>query len=369
MKISTFLTIRALTAVMIGLLVLPSSSFAAELIITNASTVGDSSHILLPIFLETGGSDVSSITFQMKYDPSVLRPGAIEAGPVARSAFKDARGNVPSPGTYMVLIAGINQNSMGSGEVARIQMEKMKDPSSGRTRVIIAKPALSGSDAQTVPCAGSGVEITLAKPGNVSRTETSADKDEISTKPINKDEVARLAATGISSSSRPGASYRNSVSGRKTPTRTESGSPVGSRSSGSADAAAANAADSAANLDARMQEAQRLRAEMSPTVSPETPSAADKPETMTLAKNDPEKVSAGGTASAETEEKTGQAQPSSDASESVSETSLSIEDTPASTKPEAPPAEKTKTIAPVAIVGGMLLIVGLIFIIRSKIFA
>lgn len=115
----------------------------------------------LPITLSGGNGQVSAMDFRIQYDPAVFRPVTVAAGPMALQANKQVIGNGPTPGEYVVIMHGINQNTVGNGDVATVRFERI-DGGEGASRLDIVEPTLAGIDGDELPVSSSGRTVGRA---------------------------------------------------------------------------------------------------------------------------------------------------------------------------------------------------------------
>ncbi len=118
----------------------------------------ESNRYALPITLSGGGDQVSAMDFRVEYDPAVFRPVSIAPGPMALQANKQVIGNAPAPGEYVVIMHGINRNTVGNGEVAKVVFERI-DGSDVASRLSIASPTLSDAEGSELPVSGGGRSV------------------------------------------------------------------------------------------------------------------------------------------------------------------------------------------------------------------
>lgn len=130
------------------------------------------------------GDLVAAIQFDLAFDPRVAGLAEIRPGDAATAAGKSVSTNEVSPGHFRVIIAGLNQNAMGAGEVAvphfniagappngdhplRLEDLVMANPN-GRAVPATAEWGLlrvtGGVPDQPAPCCGCGVLRAGSRP-------------------------------------------------------------------------------------------------------------------------------------------------------------------------------------------------------------
>ncbi|MEK7794793.1 MAG: cohesin domain-containing protein, partial [Candidatus Hydrogenedentota bacterium] len=118
--------------------------------------------ISVPVRLEGAVSaGVSAMDFRLNYDPAVLQPVGIETGSAAAAARKLVQANVATPGEYVVLMFGMNQDTIASGDIANINMRVVDGAAAGESRISIKDTTLSGVDAIGLDSAGSEATVFL----------------------------------------------------------------------------------------------------------------------------------------------------------------------------------------------------------------
>lgn len=121
----------------------------------------DGEHITIPVLLEGDvGQGVSTMDFQLNYDPGVLEPVAVTQGVASRSAGKQVQANKRGDGEYKIVVVGLNQNTVSSGEVANVIFQRVGSQG-GRTDLHITASTLSSAQAEEIPSSGSRASIDL----------------------------------------------------------------------------------------------------------------------------------------------------------------------------------------------------------------
>ena len=136
----------------VGLLC-PGVAFAGRLEMGNARVDGDT--VTIPINL-TGdiGDGVAAMDFRMSYDPQVLEPVEAGPGPAASQAGKTVNHNSSQPGSYTLVIMGLNQSVMQTGEVATVTMRRVGEPTGGSSNVRILDTTFASITADEIPSRG-----------------------------------------------------------------------------------------------------------------------------------------------------------------------------------------------------------------------
>nr|ALS90088.1 cohesin domain protein [uncultured bacterium] len=108
----------------------------------------------VPIVLNGGVDQVAALNFRLEYDPAVFRPVAAQSGSAAALADKVVTANSPTPGSYVVVMMGLNQSTVSQGEVARVIMERVGQPESGQSELVIQEPTLATPEGTELPSRG-----------------------------------------------------------------------------------------------------------------------------------------------------------------------------------------------------------------------
>lgn len=119
--------------------------------------------VTVPVVLEgevAGG--VAALSFQLNYDPAAVEPQQASAGAAAQSAGKEVMTNVKEPGTYMVVMAGLNSNTVTAGEVTNIVLQRRGDNSS--TNISITGTTFASLEGEEIPSRGSTGSISFGQP-------------------------------------------------------------------------------------------------------------------------------------------------------------------------------------------------------------
>lgn len=121
----------------------------------------ESNRYVFPIALDGESSGVTSMDFQVRYDPTVFTPVDVTPGASATAAGKVVDGNLSAPGTYSVLVMGLNQNGMPPGEVAQVVFERNPATGSTSSLLTIARPTLSDAQGTVLPATGGERTVAL----------------------------------------------------------------------------------------------------------------------------------------------------------------------------------------------------------------
>ena len=130
-------------------------------------------HYVFPVVL-AGESEVASLNFTLSYDPTRFEPVLAEPGHQAAFAGKQIAANAVAPGTYIVVVLGLNQTAIAAGEVARIGLRPLGTPE-GTTRLDLVDTSLASWEGPELPSEGIGRTLDLGGTEPETETETSAE--------------------------------------------------------------------------------------------------------------------------------------------------------------------------------------------------
>ena len=113
----------------------------------------------ISVTLAPGATPVSTLQFDLSF-PSTLSFAGVATGTAAAAAGKDASGNAITGGARF-LIFGMNQNAIGSGVIASIQLNISAGASAGTIPLTISGIVSSDPDANEVPTTGTSGSVTV----------------------------------------------------------------------------------------------------------------------------------------------------------------------------------------------------------------
>ena len=128
--------------------------------ITVGSASGNrGSSIDLPVSFNAGSTSVSSMQFDLSI-PSGLSYTSISTGSAASSAGKSAAANLNGT-TLRVFISGLNQNTIGTGQLASIRLAISSTASLGSLSVNISGITASNPSGSSVSVTGTNGAVTV----------------------------------------------------------------------------------------------------------------------------------------------------------------------------------------------------------------
>ena len=117
---------------------------------------------IFPVTLSGGEDSVTALNFTLAYDPAVFRAVDASAGTQARITNKVVTAHAPAEGVFNVVMMGFNQQTLDSGEVARIILERIGGDG-GASSLSINNPTLATWDGGELPSQGRGLRVNLGK--------------------------------------------------------------------------------------------------------------------------------------------------------------------------------------------------------------
>lgn len=134
-----------------------------------------------PVYLQGNADGVAALDFRLAYDPAVFSPVSAHSGPSATSAQKQVSSNVSSPGEFVVVMMGFNQNAVAPGEVIQIVLEKIHEPADGQSILRIAEPTMATVDGAEIDSRGLARTVQFGQPKDQEETEDEPSGDEVPT--------------------------------------------------------------------------------------------------------------------------------------------------------------------------------------------
>ncbi len=120
----------------------------------------DGDVVTIPIVLEGDvGVGVAAMDFRLRYDAEVFEPIGIETGQAVADADKLVQTNLVRPGEYIVLMFGMNQTALTSGDLAHVTMRMIEAPEMGSTRLTVSNTTMSTANATALDSRGTGRTI------------------------------------------------------------------------------------------------------------------------------------------------------------------------------------------------------------------
>ncbi len=100
--------------------------------------------LLFGIALDSAKAEaVSALQFQLEFDARAYAVESVNAGSVAKEASKEVHMNPLRKGTIVVLVAGLNQNTIANGTVAQCCLKKLGGQGAPAQPVKLSKVTLS----------------------------------------------------------------------------------------------------------------------------------------------------------------------------------------------------------------------------------
>jgi hypothetical protein len=125
-----------------------------------------------PINLQGEGEGVAALDFRLAYDPAVFAPVTAQTGTSAVTAQKQVSSNVAEPGEFVVVMMGFNQNVVQPGTVVEVVLEKIGEPQSGQSELLIAEPTMATHEGVKIDSSGLARVVKFGKEAEANQEET-----------------------------------------------------------------------------------------------------------------------------------------------------------------------------------------------------
>lgn len=126
----------------------------------------EEARVTVPVLVQGDvGDGVAALDFLLNFDPAVFQPVAVSAGTAATAAGKLVQGSPTNPGQYVVVMMGMNQQTVQSGEVARVVMRQISQPENNRSELSVSRTTLASLEANQIPSEGSSATVTFRDEG------------------------------------------------------------------------------------------------------------------------------------------------------------------------------------------------------------
>lgn len=140
-------------------LVAPSTSFAAQLTISNQVALPGMS-IQVPVNLGAQGSTITGMQFDIQFDDAVLSVSAT-LGNSANSAGKQLYSSNVAVNTLRCVIVGLNQTAIADGSVVNLMVEIAATAGAGVDALNLANVSATDAMGQAIPISAAGGAITV----------------------------------------------------------------------------------------------------------------------------------------------------------------------------------------------------------------
>ncbi|GMW00510.1 MAG: hypothetical protein AMXMBFR84_16470 [Candidatus Hydrogenedentota bacterium] len=132
----------------------------------------EGNEISIPVVLNSNtGKGVAAMNFTVSYDPAVLEPKSALQGTAAVPADRQLHANLAEPGSYVVVMMGLSQQTVTEGEVARLLFQR-KDANVESTALSLVNTAFAALDGTEVPSYGSDAVLQFTGPKEEPAPET-----------------------------------------------------------------------------------------------------------------------------------------------------------------------------------------------------
>jgi hypothetical protein len=125
-----------------------------------------------PVVLLGSDEGVAALNFSFHYDPAVFVPVGAQPGQAAANANKQVTGNAPEPGQYVVVMMGVNRDSVMEGTVAQVVMRQVGEPVEGVSRVTLDETAMATFEGMALPSRGDSRAVRMGESAPPEEAET-----------------------------------------------------------------------------------------------------------------------------------------------------------------------------------------------------
>jgi hypothetical protein len=138
--------------IVLAILLCSASAGAATLSADSAGVTPGLTGVRIAVTLAPDTADlVAAIQFDLAFDPRVAGLADIQPGDAAANAGKSVSANQLAPGRHRVIIAGLNQNVMGAGEVAVLFLDIAAAPPNGEHPLRLEDLVMANPTGRAVP--------------------------------------------------------------------------------------------------------------------------------------------------------------------------------------------------------------------------
>jgi len=123
----------------------------------------EDSEYVVSVMLEASEHQVAAADFRLRYDPLVVAPERVVVGDSARQADKAVTANVTAPGEYVIVVMGLNRNTIPDGELAQVVFRAIGAPGSRESELVIAEATLATWEGMELPVEVQGARIRLER--------------------------------------------------------------------------------------------------------------------------------------------------------------------------------------------------------------
>jgi hypothetical protein len=144
----------------LGLLVMAAGGAAGQAVLQLQEAQITETYATVPISVRgTLSQGVASLNFELRYDPDSIHVVSLTEGDAAQQAGKHLQWHQAAPGHINVVLMGFTQQTIRSGEVARLTVESLK-PDRPAARLEITKSTFASIEGNVIPSRGSSSLVT-----------------------------------------------------------------------------------------------------------------------------------------------------------------------------------------------------------------
>ncbi len=163
-KPKTILFITTSIMCLLVMITCASPSFAQDLTLSLSSDSGSPGQTVSLILSLSYSQPNSASAFQLdiNYDPDVLENPTATEEQILIDADKQISPSDPSPGVFRMVVAGINQDTIQSGDVLTVNFDIKMGAQAGQTDLTLSDLAATEPDGQPLDPLGSDGSVNVA---------------------------------------------------------------------------------------------------------------------------------------------------------------------------------------------------------------
>lgn len=158
----------------------------------------EDSEYIISVMLNASAQQAAAADFRLRYDPGAFAPDRVLPGDSARQADKSVTANVTTPGEYVIVVMGLNQNTIPDGELARVVLRATSASDSGESDLAVADATLATWEGIELPVNIHGARVRLRRqPAPDNDTGAREDALEIRTNDGDNKETVSAGVSGV----------------------------------------------------------------------------------------------------------------------------------------------------------------------------
>lgn len=134
-----------------ALLLFTGYANAAELALPTVDINAGASTTVPFMLAVAAGQTIAAVQFELQYDVALVALGEVRAGAEATRAGKSVSANELEPGRVRIIVAGLNQNALASGELLLADFQVPQTAPSSMALLSVASLVMSSPTGRPVP--------------------------------------------------------------------------------------------------------------------------------------------------------------------------------------------------------------------------